>query len=83
VTATEYRTNRGHMFTKQKLDALFSYHAPNPQMTDKLVIVRAKARELAGLIVDSTDPGRDQDTAIEHLRTAVMFANASIVLNGE
>jgi len=71
------------VFTKQRLDDLFTYHAPDGQQTKDLVKVREKAREMAQVIVDSTIPGRDQDAAIFNLRAAVMFTNTSIVLKGE
>lgn len=69
--------------TNQKLDNWFTYHAPNAEQQEKLVVIRTAAREFAQVLVDNTIPSADQSAAIRLLREAVMTANASIVLNGE
>jgi len=67
---------------KDKIDDLFSYHAPEGDQPARYEAIRAKAKELAHVIVDATPASADQTAAIRKLRECVMTANASIALKG-
>jgi hypothetical protein len=60
------------------LDNLFTYHAPINDQQERYVALRAKAKELAELIVGSCPPSADTTAAIRLLREAIMTANTSI-----
>ena len=86
---TEYLC-REHMLTTRKekqvdmqerLDRDFTYHAPKGDQQECYVALRAKAKELAELIVASTPASREQSIALTELETAVFWANAAIARN--
>jgi hypothetical protein len=56
----------------------FSYHAPTFRQTQKYAGLRAKAAELAMLILEYCPEGADKDQAVLRLREALMLANSSI-----
>lgn len=70
------------MTLQEKLPEIFKYHAPTGDQPQKYEAIRNKARELAEVIVDSTEPCADQAAAIRLLRECVMTANAAIALRG-
>jgi hypothetical protein len=59
----------------------FQYHAPKGDQPSRYEAIRAKARELATLIQESTPASREQSLALTNLQQAVMWANASIAIN--
>lgn len=61
---------------------VFSYHAPKGDQPQKYELLRAKARELAEVILHVVPPCADQQAALRKLREAVMTANAGIALEG-
>lgn len=63
------------------LDNIFQYHAPKGTQQDRYVAIRAKAKELAALIQDSTPSSREQSVALTNVQQAVMWANAAIAIN--
>ena len=65
-----------------KLEAIFTYHSPTGDQPAQYSAIRAKALEMAKVIVDNTPQSADQTAAIRLLREAVMTANAAIALNG-
>ncbi len=65
-----------------RLEHLFSYHAPTPEQIPKYEAIRAGAKAFAKILMDNTIPGPDQSAALRLLREAVMTANASVALNG-
>lgn len=65
----------------EELKNRFTYHAPKGDQLERYAAIRAKALELATLIVASTRHSREQGTALTHLDSAVMFANAAIARN--
>lgn len=67
--------------TKEEIDNTFSYHAPKADQPARYEAIRAKAKELAEIIVSSTPKCADQTAAIRKLREAVMTANAAIAIN--
>lgn len=66
---------------QSRLDNDYVYHAPKPGQTERYQAIRDKAKELAILIASDTPASREQSTALTHLETAVMFANAAIARN--
>lgn len=70
------------MDLKDKIDDLFTYHPPTGDQPAQYAAIRAKAKELAHVIVDNTPPSSDQTASIRKLRECVFTANASIALNG-
>lgn len=63
------------------IEKRFSYHAPKNDQAHRYIMIRDAAKRLAELISDNTPVSREQSTAITHLETAVMFANAAIARN--
>lgn len=59
----------------------FKYHAPKEGQPEKYEALRAKAKELAYLIDEMCPNSREKSTAITHLETSVMWANAAIARN--
>lgn len=64
-----------------QIDNNFAYHKPNPDQPERYVSIRAKAKELAELIVTVSPPSREQSVAITELESCVMWANAAIARN--
>ena len=69
------------MVTQQDLDTRFTYHSPTGTQPERYVAIRAKAKELAQLILDSTPSSREQSVALTELETAIFWANAAIARN--
>lgn len=69
------------MLDTEELKRRFIYHAPKDNQPERYNAIREKAYELALLIATSTPYSREQSTALTHLETAVMFANAAIARN--
>lgn len=66
---------------KLDLDRIFTYHAPTASQPARYEAIRAKAKELAALIQDTTPASREQSTALTNVQAAVMWANAAIAIN--
>lgn len=62
------------------IEAEFSYHAPHGDQPQRYEALRAKARELAELIVETVPWCADRTAAIRKLRECVMTANAAIAI---
>lgn len=69
--------------TPEEINNLFSYHPPKGNQPERYEAIRAKAKELALVIIENTPPSADQTASIRKLRESVMTANASIALEGE
>lgn len=65
----------------EDIENRFTYHAPKADQPARYVALREKAKELALLIHNSTQPSREQSSALTHLDMCVMFANAGIARN--
>ena len=74
--------NRSPLTLAEKIEAIFTYHAPDAEATLASEKLRATAKLLASVILDVTPPCADQTAAIRLLREAVMTANAAIALKG-
>lgn len=64
-----------------ELDKRFTYHAPKPGQPAIYEGLRAKAWELAELIVATTPTSREQSLALTHLEESVFWANAGLARN--
>lgn len=60
------------------LNNVFTYHPPKEGQPQKYESIRAKAKELAELIVESCPESREQSLALTNLEQSVFWANASI-----
>jgi hypothetical protein len=63
------------------VNEVFTYHTPKGDQPARYEALRAKARELATLIQDSTPQSREQSVALTNLQQTVMWANAAIAIN--
>lgn len=70
------------MTPEEKVEAIFTYHSPDPGQQQSLETIRDAAKHLGLVILRNTPRGADQSAAIRKLREAVMTANASVVLRG-
>lgn len=66
---------------RTEIENNFTYHAPKEGQTEKYTALRAKAKELALLIVEMTPASREQSVALTELETSVFWANAAIARN--
>lgn len=65
----------------ERLDKMFTYHAPKDDQPERYVHLRDQAKHLAYSIVKNTPPSREQSLAITHLEEAIFYANAAIARN--
>lgn len=63
---------------KVRLDHTFTYHPPKNDQPERYEAIRAKAKELAFLIIGETPVSREQSLAITALETCIYNANAAI-----
>jgi hypothetical protein len=63
------------------IDSIFVYHSPTTEQTIRYREIRSIARLFAELIIKSCPDSRERDLAIDNVRQAVMWANASIAVN--
>lgn len=66
---------------REELANRFTYHAPQPGQQPRYEAIRAKALELATLIIDSTPSSREQSVSLTQLDAVVFNANAAIARN--
>lgn len=65
------------------LENIYKYHSPKEGQNEKYEALRAKAKELAVMIMEFCPTSREQAVAMTNLETAVMWANAAIARNGD
>ena len=63
------------------LENNFTYHAHKGDQTDRYVLLRAAAKELAELIVENVPESRERSLALIKLKETSMWANAGIARN--
>jgi len=63
---------------QKEIDTRFTYHPPKGDQQDRYVSLRAKAKELAVMILNYTPESREQYIAMTRLDEVVMWANAAI-----
>lgn len=66
---------------KARLENNFTYHAPKEDQQQRYLELRARAKDLAFLIVAETPPSREQSCALTSLEEAIFWANAAIARN--
>jgi len=66
---------------KKKIENNFSYHTPKNDQPKRYEEIRAKAKELAEMLLVNCPPSRELSVALTELETAVMWANAAIARN--
>ena len=59
----------------------FTYHPPKDGQAQRYTILRNQAHDFANRIVLLCPDSRERATALTHLDSAVMFANAAIARN--
>jgi hypothetical protein len=64
------------------LEHVFMYRPPSPEDQKKYQRIREAAKMLAGIIMEECPSCADRTTALREVRSAVMWANASIALDG-
>lgn len=64
------------------IDNRFTYHSPKAGQNEKYEAIRNKAKELAWLIEKECPESREKSTAHTKLQEVVMWANASVAING-
>jgi hypothetical protein len=62
----------------KEMQVRFTYHAPKGEQPQKYEDLRAKAKELAVLVMRLTPESREQSLAITKIEEAVMWANAAV-----
>lgn len=67
--------------TKENIDNIFSYHAPNNNQTTRYIQLREDARQLAYAINSMCPESREKSLAFTSLQQTIMWANASIALH--
>ncbi len=68
--------------TRDDLQEIFKYHAPDADQQVAYEKLRTEAREFALAILELVPSSADQTAAIRLVRQAVMTANAGIALRG-
>lgn len=63
------------------IENVFMYHSPKANQPARYTQLREKAKELAYLMGANCPDSRELEIAMQHLETAVMFANAAIARN--
>lgn len=64
-----------------RIDNIFTYHAPKNDQPERYILLRNSARSLAISITEFCPKSRERSLALTHLETAIMFANAAIARN--
>jgi hypothetical protein len=75
---------RGYKLSEEdakRLESDFTYHAPKGTQPARYEEIRAKAKELAEMILLDCPPSRERSLALTSLDDVVMRANASIARN--
>lgn len=63
------------------IDNNYTYHQPKEGQPEKYVALRAKAKEMAAMILEMCPESRERSVALTELETALFWANASIARN--
>lgn len=69
--------------TKETLDHIFKYHAPNPEQVTRYLLVRVNAKLFAARVLDECPPSAERTLALRKIQEAVMWANSAIALMPE
>ncbi len=69
------------MTVSERVQKIFQYH-DDPAKIPNYVAIRTAAKNLAEIILQNSPPCADQTRALNHVRDAVMVANAAVALDG-
>lgn len=61
---------------------VFDYQSPTDEQTDRIKAVRQSYKDLRTQITNLIVDSQERSVALTQLRTAMMWTNAAIVLNG-
>jgi hypothetical protein len=64
----------------ERIADLVSYHKPDADGVRRIDNIRAATQQMLLAILDNCPDSSDRAAAVQHARTAMMFANASIVV---
>jgi hypothetical protein len=67
--------------SRADLDNWFAYHAPDAEKARLYETVRAKAKELAMIVVEQVPESADRTAALRDIRNTVMAINLAIACN--
>jgi hypothetical protein len=73
----------GAMADWNRIVAMFTYHKPSEDQVERMEVLRIHARVLMREVLDSCPDNPERFTAVQKLRETIMWANASIVLDGK
>ena len=65
----------------QTVENWFTFHQPKQGQKERYELLRSAAKTMASVIAQMCPDSRERALAIDHLREAIMFANASIACN--
>jgi hypothetical protein len=65
----------------QRIENDFIYHQMNEEQQARCARIRAKSKELALLIADTTPESREQSVALTNLESVMFYPNAAIARN--
>ena len=65
----------------KSLDNSYTYHSPKDDQTDRYVIIRNKAKELAIVLCENAPKSRELSIALTDLEKVVTMANKAIACN--
>lgn len=74
-------TNGARVALLERIENDFTYHAPTPEQQVAYVQLRQQGLEFARLVANMTPVSKEQSHAINHIRQAIMWANAAIACN--
>jgi len=69
-------------FSPEWIRDIVSYHQPGPDGVAKINAIRLAAENFLRCLIDNCPDSADRSESVRLIRTAMMTANASIVLNG-
>lgn len=72
----------GYENDKEYIEQVFTYHRPTEAQIPRYEAIRNAAKAFAEVLMQNCPTSADKSHAIRLIRTAVMFANASIALDG-
>lgn len=67
--------------TREQIENNFTYHPPKGNQPERYERIRAKAKELALIILEDSPPSREQSSAFTKLEECVMHTNSAIARN--
>lgn len=79
--AAASKSNERKAALLQQIENSFTYHSPKNDQPARYEALRAKAKELALLIVEMVPDSRERALAITNLEQSIMWANKGVACN--